>query len=146
MEVLVEHEFYRMEFDWLGSDESGEIGFFSSAGYGLVPEHALENADALADLGTEVRSIRSPCSALVHVAPARDISDWVEIATYGFHALDWRADQAAYELIASPEVPCMVEDLPGSLKSSLVVLTLRFSLSHEIQRIDLSRGVAWSGG
>ena len=42
MRWVKKHDYLGVEFDWIATDLDGHIGYFSSAGFGPLPEQILE--------------------------------------------------------------------------------------------------------
>jgi len=101
------------EFDWLALDAEGNVALFSTAGGGYTPAAFLRDTDAHdaaidAILGTQ--SVTD-----VRFAPelAPDLENtWREVAARGLFAFDSDFNGGPYRLVAAPDVPVTVEELP----------------------------------
>ena len=118
------------EYDWLAVDADGHIGLFSTAGGGFAPPEFLQDTDAH-DTGIEAL-MASPPSTRSRFFPdvATGLSNaWKEAAARGLFAFDSDPNGGPYRLVASPENPASVTEIPEETRSaaSLVKLhTVRF--------------------
>jgi len=128
-----------VEFDWFAVDAVGQVGVFSSAGYGPVPSAVFPRTDDL-----YAWSERSPRAALVvrgacSEQPDRsgDYSDWVSMAERGFYGYDWRVWDGPYVRLTVPSRPVRLSELPSDVRdlASLVPLDCAFAV---MPAVDLS--------
>ncbi len=107
------------EFDWVAVDQTGMIGIFSTAGYGLVPRTAL-------------------CCADVHGA----LVDWIggraalpafaDLMTFAgnvpVYCFDWVPHSGPYRRVQQPRglPPIRHDELPEGLREAVVELDLSF--------------------
>ncbi len=115
MEAKSPDDILGFEFDWLARDTDGHFALFSTAGGGYAPMEYLRNT------GTHDAAIEtiltSPASTRARFAPevAPGLPNtWREIAERGGYAFDSDANGGPYRLVAAPEVPVRVAQLPAS--------------------------------
>lgn len=114
------------EFDWLASDADGHVALFSTAGGGYAPEEFLRDTDAH-DAAIE-GILASPASTKARVAPALPAglrNTWREMAERGVFAFDSDANGGRYRLVAVPETPVRVAELPDTAAEVVYRLVLR---------------------
>jgi hypothetical protein len=113
-------EFIGIELDWLGCDDDGLVGCFSSAGRIAVPAIAasLFGEAVLADA----------------IGPTDDhtTSEWVMLAELGLFAFDCNRGDLGYDLIAQPMRPVHLDQLPPAVARFVVVYRLPslYNLKH----------------
>ncbi len=105
-----------LELDWLATDAEGFVALFSTAGGGLVPEalqldtdahgHAI---DALLAMAPLTRARFAP-----HL-PADLVNTWRLVAERGVFAFDADSNGGPYHLVAAPESPVEVSQLPDAV-------------------------------
>jgi hypothetical protein len=101
------------EFDWLASDADGHVALFSTAGGGYAPEEFLRDTEehdtAIGEL------IALPASTVAKSAPELPTglkNTWRMVAERGIFAFDSDPHGGPYRLVAVPELPARVADLP----------------------------------
>jgi len=125
-----------LEYDWLASDADGNVGFFSTAGGGYVPEGFLHEGPAF-DAAIQA-ILAAPASTLARFAPMLSsgyTNTWHLMAERGVFAFDSDFHGGPYRLVASPEVPVQARDLSGAAVPVLmrvVLRGLRFQLQTSI--------------
>lgn len=134
MKMFDEHDFTRVEFDWLAHDEAGHIGFMSSAGAGPVPSASLADAARLENLLAQIQALPQTCEAQVAVDVVSYVEEWLTVARRGLYAFDWRRETSSYRTVASPSKPLSL----ASLKQPLRDLAERVRL-----KIIFERGTAF---
>lgn len=118
------------EFDWLARDADGHVGLFSTAGGGHAPEAFLLDTgrhDAAIEM---LLGMPAGTSALFspHVAPGLD-NTWRQVAERGLFAFDSDPGGGPYRLVAAPEVPIQIDNLPSAVADVAAAITfseLRF--------------------
>lgn len=109
MSFIRKHEFSRVEYDWLGVDKNGYIGFFSSAGFGPIPETVIKPNLSI-DLTQEILGLPK-CSETESIQlQDRKISEWIEIAERGLFSFDWSFNSDSYEMVSWPETPVFFKE------------------------------------
>lgn len=132
-------ELIGFEYDWLASDDDGNIALFSTAGGGIAPpgfverigkhDHAIEVVMQTAPL--------APPRCFPSVAPGLS-NTWAEVASRGLFAYDSDPNGGPYRLVAVPATAIRVADVPNAVRlvvKPLVFRTLRF---QETLLIDAS--------
>jgi hypothetical protein len=124
------------EFDWLASDADGHVAFFSTAGGGYAPEEFLQDTD-VHDAAIDA-ILASPVRTRARFAPevhSDAQNTWKLMAERGLFAFDSDAHGGPYRLVAAPESPIRIADLPetiGSIVGRIVLRGLSFVQSREI--------------
>lgn len=103
-----EHEFLGVEFDWVGADITGRLGYFSTAGAGPIPTICMDHPGMFDELfesvlGAPVISEPTQISAF-----DKNISDWMEVTKRGFYSFDWSSELLVYQLVAIPTPPIKI--------------------------------------
>jgi hypothetical protein len=107
-----------LEFDWLATDAAGHVGFFSTAGAGFAPAAYLEDVEAHKEALAAILSL--PASSRVEHAPVladESTNTWRLVAARGLFAFDSHPNGGPYRLIAAPEAPVRLGDLPESVRA-----------------------------
>lgn len=125
---ISEHDFTRVEFDWLAHDKDGRVGFVTTAGAGPVPEASLADAALLDDILGQILALPVVCEAKTMLVGAHDIQIWQDVACRGLYGFDWRRETNGYRLIASPSEPLILGRLGQPLRdlAGRVRLQMRF--------------------
>jgi hypothetical protein len=121
--------------DWFAVDGIGQLAAFVTAGQGDVPTHLLSRYGELQQLSDNIESL--PLRAgyeLLHNYPRPD--DFIDYARRGIYAYDWMEVHMTanrkqhYYLIARPESPLILGELPPQLQDSFLLVRfpgLRFT-------------------
>lgn len=110
MEWIVQHEFLGTEFDFVASDSSGFVAYFSSAGFGPIPKQAALFGEQMYDLCERIEEL-AKISQAEELSIEPNLGAWVAAAERGFYAYDWSHKKAHYELVARPIVALRVSEL-----------------------------------
>lgn len=132
--MLDEHDYTRVEFDWLATDLDGFVGYFSTAGAGPVPTASVQDGELLEDALDRIRALDRVCDG-VPVAGVLNPRDWIDVAERGIFAYDWSHTTRQYELVAEPARPVRLHDLLDPKIRSLaahVRLPVRISMSRQV--------------
>ncbi len=105
MESQLVHPRWGIEFDWLGVDQHGRVGLFSSAGYGQVPAAVMDVVDALDAEFERLDELPVVGSFVERPSRAGDFSDWVSVAERGIYGFDWRVWDGPYMRVTVPSHP-----------------------------------------
>jgi hypothetical protein len=123
-----------LEYDWLGSDESGCVALFSTAGAGYAPQAFLHDTDAH-DIAIEAVLALPPSTAAMF---APDLgpgltNTWRLVAERGLYAYDCHPNGGPYRLVAAPAIPARIGALPAAVAkvASAVRCSSRFA-SHRV--------------
>ncbi len=100
--LVAEHEYTRAEFDWIAVDESGNVGFFASGGFGPVPQVSLAAADELLSVQERIRALPWTCKTNCVAQVEYYLGDFFEVAEKGVFAYNWDFDRREYRLIVKP--------------------------------------------
>lgn len=107
---MAERDINGFEFDWFAVDSEGNIGHFSTAGFGPTPhtveieshDSAYEFFCGLEELGDYELLTRRGGSN----------NDWIHTAKCGVFSYDWKHGEGPYLMIARPKVPIKLSALP----------------------------------
>ncbi len=101
------------EYDWLACDADGHVALFSTAGGGFAPEEFLRDTEAhdaaIDAIVAEPASTRARFAP--HLKPGLE-SAWIAMAERGLFAFDSDPCGGPYRLVAAPERPIRVPELP----------------------------------
>ncbi len=117
---------------WLASDRDGCVGVFVTGGEGPIPLSVLQSVYFDIDqIECEVLTLPKTHSSL-NLNASDEYKSFIEIAERGFFVFDWRDLHRskvkctnAYEMVAIPTIPLMLDSLPDSL--SWVASEARFA-------------------
>ena len=112
-------QFEGREFDWFAVDADGNIGHFSTAGFGPVPTCVLERfaeADALSE-----DFLRLPVTGEADGHLSGNIAEWLEMARRGLYSFDWN-HSGQYRRAATPRVATHISAIPAHLAAKLALL------------------------
>ncbi|MCX2781186.1 hypothetical protein [Microbulbifer thermotolerans] len=120
-----EEEIEGREFDWYAEDIDGNIGLFSTAGEGFIPEIVIENFSSHDDIS---ESLDSPNWGSPEV--------WSDYAKLGFYVYDWDLPGGPYNKERGP-IGEMAIELKNKLlaMASLPKLNIRFSETEVVQSV-----------
>jgi hypothetical protein len=128
------------EYDWLATDGEGHVALFSTAGAGYAPDEYLQDTDAH-DAAVDAILAERP-STMARFAPELKPglrNTWRMVADRGLFAFDSDPNGAPYRLVAAPERPVSLDQLPtevAAVAARIVFHHLRFAtlveVSHEL--------------
>jgi hypothetical protein len=127
-----------LDFAWLACDVVGHVAVFTNAGAGPVPTAVLAERPSVNRVESMVRDLPCVGGHTMHVLFPRP-DDYIRWAERGLFAYDWR-DSGRYEIIATPEHPVTVGQLPAEIArlARLAVLSgLRFIDSLTVYESEL---------
>jgi hypothetical protein len=96
------------EFDWFARDGDGNFAIFATAGSGPVPERVLAATSEYDKLGQSLK-----------ISGWGTPQVWTSYSRIGLFAYDWKSEEGAYVLIATPdalpsyELVTGLQSLPG---------------------------------
>jgi hypothetical protein len=137
-------EILGVEYDWLARDMDDRVGLFSTAGGGYAPPEFLRDPNAHQAAIDAVLAL--PVSTTVRFAPALDesfVNTWRLVAERGLFAFDADPNGGPYQLVAAPDRPAPLTDLPVSVAdvvSGLQYRDLRFAAIGFVADEALQRG------
>jgi len=134
-------EIVGIEFDWLASDAEGHVALFSTAGGGYAPPDFLRDTDAhdAAIDAILARAAFTEARFAPHLSPELR-NTWRMVAQRGVFAYDSDVYGGPYRLVAAPEAPIQVAELPSAaaaIVGRLMFAHLRFADSSEIHKGSL---------
>ena len=123
-----------LEYDWLGSDDSGCVALFSTAGAGYAPKAFLRDTDAH-DMAIEA-ALALPATSAVKFAPDLApgfVNAWRLVAERGLYAYDCDPNGGTYRLVAAPAVPAQLDTFPPDVAAA--ARTVRFLWRFESKNV-----------
>jgi hypothetical protein len=134
--MTTQEEIQGQEYDWLAADSEGLVGFFSTAGGGYAPQAFLDDVNAFDSAIAAVLSLPATGSATCfRELRTRLTNTWKLVAERGLYAFDSSPLGGAYRLIATPDTPARLKDLPasvGHVAGRVVLPDVTFRSSSEI--------------
>lgn len=133
------------EYDWLGSDESGCVALFSTAGAGHAPKEFLRDTDAHVMAIQAVLAL--PASTEAKFSPALApglVNTWRLVAERGLYAYDCDPHGGPYRLVAAPAVSARADALPAVVAD--VAARLRCALRFETHTVVTDKLLSEGGG
>lgn len=135
LQFLYEHPFLGLERDWLAVNSRGEVGFFSTAGFGPIPKILIDEPSVEETYERIENLPLASGSILVHFSED-DCQDWVTVAERGVFAFDWDPSEKVFRLIARPVVPVLV-DVLGDRTLSEFAKKVMVDWSHETKEVSV---------
>lgn len=122
------------DFEWFAVDRDGFIAFLTSAGLGPIPTIVFKSKPDYFALQHWFNDAPFRGEYVVH-PPAKKMprpDDFLSMARKGLFAYDWDCSKGQYlrwpyHLIASPERPLLIHELPDSAKATIE--QIRFDVS-----------------
>ena len=103
-----------MDFSWLAVDVDDHVAWLVTFGSAVVPRWAEQDADAFQDM--ESLLARLPKRGAVEMTDSSSFArEWKAAAEGGVFAYDWDVFSGPYKLIARPQSPVKLSDLPSAL-------------------------------
>jgi len=137
MEILEDHSHLGLEFDWMGVDDLGRLGYFSTAGRGPIPKPVSTESAYWESIFEKVMKLKEVSNhELLHTWDG-DIGDWVKIAKRGIFAFDWNFEKDIYELVAHPSHPTNIETIDFDSKDKIMDVRLKTCFSSSTPFISL---------
>lgn len=140
-ELPLEERSYPSGLDcvWIGSDRDGRVGAFVTGGEGPIPASALlSRCFPVEDIETRLVELPLVGSATLRIQMKKP-DDFLALAERGLFAYDWtdvhRTKSGllhAYELIAAPERPVSIGELPREIAVLLGGIVMKISFPQEI--------------
>ena len=118
MEFLFQHAYLGAEADWIAVDQSGRLGYFSTAGAGPIPTTFERDMDC-EDIFETILALEVSGSMNLVGQHEGSLNDWIEVARRGIFAFDWVSEVNCYSLVAKPNNLLSVSDLNANLRSTV---------------------------
>ena len=132
-----------LEYDWLATDANGCVALFSTAGGGYAPAPFLEGTQAHDQaIATVLAGPPVTVAAFAPAIPPSLENTWQRAAERGLFAYDADPNGGPYRLVAAPQAPVRVEDLPAAVAAVARGNTLAgvsFAAARRLTREDLER-------
>lgn len=143
--IIDQQEEFTRDWDWYAVDENGHVGHFTSAGLRSLPRSMKQDQEAVESLREyffktapvtgpfRVRlESESDCGGWEKQGRERYLPDFVLMASKGLFSFDTsvrRGPSTDYFLVACPECPLTVANVPTEIRSLLLrtLSTLRFA-------------------
>jgi hypothetical protein len=127
-----------IEFDWIGIDNQGQIGIFSSVTQGYIPSKVFSSYESYVGV-YNLLSDRQSLTAAQIISKEPGIKDfWRDWAQKGLFAYDYldihRTEKFdRYDLIAIPRSPLLVGEIPEVNEFINIIPQFNFAFSGNIQ-------------
>jgi len=128
------------EFDWVAVDRLGQLGIFSTAGYGSIPPGSSDCSEDHAAL-------------LEWFIDYAALPKWADLLTYEgdlpAFVYDWEPNTGPYRRAQSPRAtrPTTLGDIPGRFRELVHRLDVSFDLSEAIEAATIeNQGEHGEGG
>jgi hypothetical protein len=132
-------EIQGIEADWLACDQDDCLGFFSSAGSGLVHPAAtvmMSRYEAII-----AQAISLPVCTIASGSMVNAVIDtWRLMAERGWYAYDADTNGGPYERVSTPMRPARLSELPGEIANLVRLVRFRgvsFSNLASVAATDL---------
>jgi hypothetical protein len=128
------------DFEWYATDRNGHIASFTTAGFAIVPRKVFQSKEDYWRCVDYIRQLPTRCNYLRSMVENGDRSPWINEARRGLFAYDWTCNAGQYVagepywLIASPELPLTLDEVPGEIRAWLEMV--RFS-SSDFEQAEL---------
>lgn len=124
------------EYDWLASDANGSVAMFSTAGGGFAPAAFLRDTDAHQAAIDAVLALPPSTAARFSPSLSPDLENtWRSLAERGLYAYDSDYHGGPYRLVAAPERPAQLGELPElaiAVASSVRLVGIRFDEANSL--------------
>lgn len=143
--IIRDEEEFTRDWDWYAVDQDGHIGHFTSAGTRTLPKSVKNDREATETIaryffeqapiigGWSVRAeAEMDCGGWVKQGFERYVRDFALMATKGLFSFNTdliHGDEGRYYLVAIPERPLHINDLPPNIRAlvSCTAALLRLS-------------------
>jgi hypothetical protein len=140
-------EAFTMDWDWFAADEDGRVGHFTTAGMRPLPESlrgSRETLDLLSEYFEKRAAIRGGAVLTPGLEKERGAfnrpinwSSFLEMAVRGLYSYNTEliyGPEAHYYLVAKPDRPISVHDLPVEIRGALerTILPISFAVAARI--------------
>ncbi|HET6148599.1 MAG TPA: hypothetical protein VFH68_13780 [Polyangia bacterium] len=130
-----------LEFDWLASDADGHVALFSTAGGGYAPDGFLRDTERHdVAIGAILAHPESTSARFApELAPGLK-NTWRMVAERGLFAFDADCNGGPYNLVAAPETPARLTELPmeaGRVAGAMKLPHLRFAHAAVLSEDDI---------
>lgn len=131
---IVRNQSYDIEFDWVGIDNGGNLGVFSSFNRGLIPEKAISSFEKYQALAVLLNDLHPITNAILFTKESGNFKEWLDFSRKGFFTFDyqdihWDDKLGRYDLIAIPMIPLKLKDV--EIIESFMDIVPTFNLSFE---------------
>jgi hypothetical protein len=128
------------DFEWYAIDRKGQLALLTSAGFGPVPMLVFRSKGAYYRAADYFRSLPVRGGHVLLASGPYDWSSCTKAAERGLFVYDWNAAAGQYvpaypyKIMARPEDPLTLSDLPADLQSwvSLVRFDIEFDTTNEV--------------
>ncbi|TQV75837.1 hypothetical protein [Denitrobaculum tricleocarpae] len=109
------HVFLGWEYAWMAVDEVGAVGYFSTAGFGPIPETCTRNENMFDEAFEEIVREEKRCEYEQFSGFDASISTWGDVARRGIFSFDWESQTSRFMLVCKPLNPIRLENMRGRL-------------------------------
>jgi hypothetical protein len=110
------------DIEWYAPDRHNSIAFFTTGGPGPIPRSVLRDRAEYTAVLEFFESMPAKAHADILVTESRNIGDWEKAAERGLYSFDSERGKGraeGYYMVARPDVPVHVDDLPGWVREWL---------------------------
>jgi hypothetical protein len=110
------------DIEWYALDRQSRIAFLTTAGPGPIPLSVLSDRAEYTAVTEFFPALPAKARAEIMVTDPRNFGDWVKAAERGLYAFDYERSGGraeGYYMVARPNVPLGVDDLPGWVREWL---------------------------
>lgn len=145
-----------LDWDWFACDENGHIGHFTTAGFRSLPSSVKNDREAVIELTKHLlernETSKFSLSATIEAGRFKDkaaqeryLRSFVAAARRGLFSYDTeliRGRAAEYYLVARPDTPLTIGELPADIRTLLTKTQATVSF-HNTQRITEAQTLPW---
>jgi hypothetical protein len=140
------------DLEWFAVDKHGAIGFFTTGGFGILPESIRASKEDTEVVRDFFWNIQPKCTSAHISERARDIFEWKNEdqqnthmqsyldmscrGVFSYQAVATSTRPNAYHRVAVPQAPIRIYDLPEAIRTILartVFESVSFGECHEVK-------------
>ncbi len=130
------------EYDWLAYDNNNHVAFFTTGGEGYAPKAFLKEIDAYDKAIEDILKLAKTtnCNKFPKVGE-ECVNTWKEMSKRGIYAYDTNYDNGGYELVSTPKIPILVQELPLEIATIIKKVSLNsitFKNKLQISQSDIT--------
>ena len=149
---ISEDDVYGMDWDWFASDRDGHVAHFTTAGMRPLPESVRSSREQLEQLSSYFTD-RAPIRGSALLTPGLDRrrgafnkpvnwSCFLHMAARGLYSYNTElihSADAEYYLVATPDQPLALDDLPEGVRYAVrrTVLSISFATATRIAEAQM---------
>lgn len=131
--AIISHS-YDIEFDWIGIDNTENLGIFSSFNRGWIPKLTISSFEKYQKLASIINNLPFTTKATQFTSEKGHFRDWIEYSKKGIFAFDYQDIHRTekfdrYDLISLPKIPIKLNQLNDC--DSIIDILPRFNLPFD---------------